>query len=390
MRHPLGANTPYGESGGNAAVACEICHMPKATSGGFPMHLWRINSSASYTTFPAHADNAAFTAGKKIANTAADGSYTNAVWVELDYACGQCHVGDKGTGKPGLPVFSKATLAAFAAGIHQADGTNTPPTAVISGLGQTGFTVSFTDASTDAETAQASLAVTVKWGDGAASTGSGGGLFSHTYSTAGTFPIFYTVQDAGGLFNSTTTSVTVPVRYSISGGVYESDLGTPIVGANVYLKQNGITKALQQTVDGTYNFTNINPGTYQVQAYKTGMVFDGDLGVAGVQNPVTVPVTTADVPNKNFIRISTRITVNTSPALDNVTVYLKQSGIVRASAKTNGAGTVDFTVIPGTFQVQAYKAGYSFDGDAGTAGNQNPVTAAAGSGNVTKTFTHTP
>ena len=108
MRHPLGAGTPFGESGGNAAVACEICHMPKATSGGFPMHLWRINSSASYSTFPAHADNAAFNAGKKIANTSPDGSYTNAAWVDLDYACGQCHGGDTDHGtKPGLPALQQ-------------------------------------------------------------------------------------------------------------------------------------------------------------------------------------------------------------------------------------------------------------------------------------------
>jgi hypothetical protein len=390
MSHPLGAGTPYGEAGGEAAVACEICHMPKATSGGFPMHLWRINSSASYSTFPAHADNAAFNAGKKIANVAADGSYANAAWVELDYACGQCHGGDTNTTKPGLPHYDKATLAAFATGIHQGSSTNTAPTAAISGVTQTGYAVSFTDGSTDAETAQASLVVTVKWGDGGISTGSGGGSFSHTYATAGTFPIFLTAQDAGGLTGSATTSVAVPVKYSISGNVFQQDGVTGFAGANVYLKQNGITKSLLQTVDGTYSFPNVNAGTYQVQVYKTGMVFDGDNVTVGVQNPINVTVTSANV-TRDFKRVATTITVltrNGATNLDGATIYLKQNGGVVASGKTI-AGAVAFTVVPGTYQVQASKAGYSFDGDSVAAGNQNPVTANAAA-NVIVPFTYTP
>jgi hypothetical protein len=307
MRHPLGAGTPGGLAGSDAAVACEICHMPKATSGGFPMHLWRINSSASYRTFPTSAEFIGNT--KKIANTSPDGSYANAVWVDVDYACGQCHGGDTNTAKPGLPVFSKATLATFAAGVHS------------------------------------------------------------------------------------TAPVPVPVnKYTISGTVFQQDGTTGFAGAKVYLKWNGITKALQETVDGTYSFADLTPGDYKVQVYKTGMVFDGDSVTAGVQNPIDVALTSADVPAKNFKRVATTITVNTSPALSLATIYLKQNGVVKANAKTDVAGAAVFTVVPGTYQVQASKTGYSFDGDAVAAGNQNPVTVPALVVNVDVpvSFTHTP
>lgn len=70
-------------------------------------HLFRINSSATYSAFPAaamgvYADATSCTnAGGSFinnvcyfnANTAPDGTFTNAVWVDMDAACGQCHGG---------------------------------------------------------------------------------------------------------------------------------------------------------------------------------------------------------------------------------------------------------------------------------------------------------
>ncbi len=82
INHLGGSGTPLAEMGTNPSEACISCHMP----GG--LHLWRINANASYSTFPASA-----LAGTVNANIAADGAYTNAVWVDLDAACGQCHGG---------------------------------------------------------------------------------------------------------------------------------------------------------------------------------------------------------------------------------------------------------------------------------------------------------
>lgn len=92
INHLTGSGTPFDTAMGESP--CIVCHMPKPTSGDFPMHVWRINADPNYSTFPSAAQYGAGTIPtKKIANTAPDGSYTNAVWVDIDLACGQCHGG---------------------------------------------------------------------------------------------------------------------------------------------------------------------------------------------------------------------------------------------------------------------------------------------------------
>ena len=80
--HPAGPGTPLEEMEINENTACESCHMPGSK------HLFRVSSDAAYSTFPA----AAFTAGLANANTTVDDGF-NAVWVDVDMACGQCHGG---------------------------------------------------------------------------------------------------------------------------------------------------------------------------------------------------------------------------------------------------------------------------------------------------------
>ena len=82
MAHPMGAGTPFENMATDPAEACEICHMPEK------LHLFRINTDPTYSTFPAGA-----LAGTVNATQQADGSYGRAVWVDLDAACGQCHGG---------------------------------------------------------------------------------------------------------------------------------------------------------------------------------------------------------------------------------------------------------------------------------------------------------
>jgi subtilase family serine protease len=97
------------------------------------VHLWRINASASYSTFPTALQyGIGGTATSRVANTSADGSYTSAVWIDVDYACGSCHGGGTNpTDNPpaeGQTWRSKTALAARAAGIH---GTANPPDLVM-------------------------------------------------------------------------------------------------------------------------------------------------------------------------------------------------------------------------------------------------------------------
>ena len=111
IKHPQGAGTPLGDLS-NVPSACAKCHMPKPNNGvGRSAHVWRINTSATYTTFPTSTQ---WNAGQKTAFTAAAGAYANATWIDIDLACGQCH---NGSG-PAQHYFSKTTLAGRAAGMH--------------------------------------------------------------------------------------------------------------------------------------------------------------------------------------------------------------------------------------------------------------------------------
>jgi len=133
--------------------------MPKPNKGaGLNVHVFRINTDPTYSTFPAagattpgicsnpsfatnktdciaggYCSDAAYTtktdcegAGKKwtayswslVANSAPEGEFADAVWVDINLACGQCHGTD--CTAHSLP---KRILAGFAAGMHAGNGT---------------------------------------------------------------------------------------------------------------------------------------------------------------------------------------------------------------------------------------------------------------------------
>lgn len=97
INHVGGAGTPLEEIGTEPQEACVSCHMP---GGG---HLFRINTSSTYSTFPLPAA----LNGTTSPNTAPDGSFASAAWVDVDAACGQCHGGGLG---------SRQTTGSIAAG----------------------------------------------------------------------------------------------------------------------------------------------------------------------------------------------------------------------------------------------------------------------------------
>ncbi len=152
---------------------------------------------------------------------------------------------------------------------------NQPPAAAgLAGATLSNYTVSFTDASTDPalNNPNGITAVTVNWRDGTSSSGAAGGLFSHTYATAGTYTILHTATDAARLSASETRTLAVPQKFGISGTV--SHGAGSFQGVLMILKYNGNTKATTTTAaDGGYSFTNVLPGAYAVQPYKSGYTF---------------------------------------------------------------------------------------------------------------------
>jgi hypothetical protein len=240
----------------------------------------------------------------------------------VDNVCGQCHGGNTTTTHNGAPYITTAALLPVALNIHGggAPAGTTPPAVssiVTAGAGgfATGVMITLTDASTDAATAQASLLITVDWGDGAVSTGFGGGTFTHTYTNAGTFSIVETVTNAGGLSASKYTpeaiSATAPTT-SITGTVYNSfDNSVPAADVKVKLKNAaGAVKQVATTDNnGNYTFTGLPTTTtqdYTIVARNVGTQFSYTPAI--VPSGTTLPATE----NLNLATATIRVSGGTS------------------------------------------------------------------------------
>jgi hypothetical protein len=100
MRHIGGPGTAFENAKLDPSSACMTCHQPPGIK-----HLWRINTDPTYTlygdytyAYPVNGAAAQSTGSNapglvSLSHTAPDGAYSNAVWVDLDNACGQCHGG---------------------------------------------------------------------------------------------------------------------------------------------------------------------------------------------------------------------------------------------------------------------------------------------------------
>ncbi len=136
INHPTGPGTPF-PTGTSADIpgACVTCHMV-AGDGTVKSHLFRI-SWFPYTTFPT--PEQLYDQNITAPNVASDGVMGNAAWNDVDFACGQCHVGGNGIQNPyGLitpqqaagkaPIFSTGILETYAANMHPGDNSASTPT----------------------------------------------------------------------------------------------------------------------------------------------------------------------------------------------------------------------------------------------------------------------
>ena len=201
INHLKTAGTPLEHWTTAPDEACEICHMPLSSASGSPMHLWRINTDPSYVTM-----------GASQANTAADGSYTDAAWVDVDHACGQCHYAVNGAPGNGAPIRSKVQLAAAAVGMHAASAVTY----------QTTFTTQITGLKVDV-TAQVNCGVGIScppftydwyWGD--SPTHGSGSPATHTYTSYSMKTIVLTVLDSDGRVAGSATRNVTPVSPNVT------------------------------------------------------------------------------------------------------------------------------------------------------------------------------
>jgi len=135
INHPMGPGTPF-PSGQPSDIpgACVTCHM-QAALGTPNSHLFRINTDPNYRTFPT--PDQLYNQNITGLGTAPESSrldfttYNAATWLDVDLACGQCHVGGDGTtnpygltlppGMPGAHAYTRAQLAYWASVMHPPD-----------------------------------------------------------------------------------------------------------------------------------------------------------------------------------------------------------------------------------------------------------------------------
>ncbi len=368
IAHPKSADTPFDTS--QYSNACEVCHMPKPTSGDFPMHVWRINPDASYSTFPTAAEYGAGTSPtKKIANSAADGTYANAVWVDLDLACGQCH----GPAGPAVHQFSKTALSTFAEVMH--DGGVAP--------------------TTNCTTCHTKNIATM----------------NHPVST-GTPATCITCHTKPG--TSINIDASCGACHGGSAGQSATQNGAPYISKSLLLTYaenihlNAAPKASFTSNMSLYTVTltdtstddSIFPDNAITVKWGDGKSETGDAGsvfthIYETASKFNIVYTVTDSnglrsSKTKTVAVKFSITANISPALTtNAKFILKKNGIVIRT----GTGTDSYVfsgLRPGTYKVKMKKLGYTFDGDGVTVGNQNPITVIIGTSDETVTFTHTP
>jgi hypothetical protein len=135
INHPMGPGTPFPTGNpSDLPGACITCHM-QAALGQAASHLFRISADPNYRTFPTPDQlyNQNITSlGVETEYSEMDGSaFTSANWLDVDLACGQCHVGNDGVtneygltlppGMPGSHAYTRAQLAYWASVMHGPD-----------------------------------------------------------------------------------------------------------------------------------------------------------------------------------------------------------------------------------------------------------------------------
>ena len=191
--------------------------------------------------------------------TAPDGTYTNAVWVDLDAACGQCHGGGtNSTDNPpaaGIKYLSKTVLAQSAYNMH-----NTKAQFTWKNDKNISYQVNFT--------AAASAAGSYLWDFGDGTTGSGQ-YISHVYTSTTPVTVTLTVGSQTGSRQVTPAAVnTAPVA---------SKSAPVVTGMSVSLTD---TSTDEQDVQADLNVT-VNWGDGTSSTGNGGNTFTKTYAAAG-------------------------------------------------------------------------------------------------------------
>lgn len=160
------------------------------------------------------------------------------------------------------------------------------------------------------------------------------------------------VVNSGGTVTAN-LQLTQVVSYGAIAGTIRDNLGNPIVGASVSTSPS--TNTVFSDNNGNYTLANIVPGTYSVQASKTGYNSNSVNAIVVANNTVTVDITlTTTVTNGT---ITGRITDTSGNGINSVEITTQPTTI---SVITDNSGYYTLSnITPGTYTVNAVKTGYT-------------------------------
>jgi hypothetical protein len=411
IAHTKAAGTPFDSA--MYESSCVVCHMAtQALANGdqnsLAVHEWRINTDPNYNTFPTvgqfyggacsvhtgavqnapylpvvylsdiSSANCTAAAGTwsavtkdRNAQIAADGAYANAVWVDLDLACSQCHGGSFGAGNThnGAPYYSKLKLAEYALGIHNNDPLNG------------NFSLSYGSDNATASVSAFASGVTCdyNWGDG--SSHGTNCTDTHTYATGGEKLITLTVTsgaDEGARAHVfTAVKATPPTASAVetwTGGTWTEKL----VDTSAAVAPNTLSSVSVAWGDGisttqapgtTFTHTYTRAGTFTVT--QTAKDNTGQKGTATYIVAASNPVIAGNV----YKHASTT-------GISGAYVFVTRtvgSSTYTYYAVTNSAGHYQFSTLgSGAYSdLRVTKAGYTFPtiANPATDGSNNNFTA---------------
>ena len=426
--HPSSPGTPLAATG--EGQPCVICHMLRPDNGkAVRLHLFRISVDPDYSTFPAPSQ---FNGGQIFPNTANDGSSfpgNQAVWVDLDLACGQCH----GGGTAQLTTTGSLSLSGPAAlTVANGAGFTAGQMILIAGAGAggadlytyiaavSGNIITLTDA---AGTAVNNAAVTLNPTQNGAPYESKIQLAGLANNIHGSYPTpkftwlqtgksntvsfnaSNTVCPAGGIctyswaFGDGTTdnsnSIMINHSYmSASTGVNPYSVTLTVTNTNVVNLPGSITQTVTVNIPPTVSESeSINNMTVTLVDSSTsgssisikwgdGSTSTGSAGgtfthtyssnntytivaSATLQGLVASQNLQAIVPTK--YTVGGTVTNLAGTPLSGVSLQLKLNGVAKAAATTASNGTYSFiNVVAGTYTITATKSGYTFASPAAT------------------------
>ena len=401
INHPMGPGTPF-PTGTTADLpgACITCHM-QAALGSAASHLFRINSNVNYSTYPSanqlHVQNIT-TPNMAPEVSPMDGStYNSAIWLDVDLACGQCHVGGDGKtnpygltlppGMPGAHAYTKTQLAYWASVMHPPDpGVPTPTFSPAPGTYHSPQTVTISDAlsgatiyytldgtlpTTSSPIYQAPIPLSTTTAIHAIATHAG---YPQSSVALGSYSILLPTAPQP-TFSPTPSTFSGPQSVALSNTAnlpmfYTLDGSDPTSSATAYVGPISVTRNTTiKAVTAAYGYLNspVSTGNYFIQAPAPAFSLASGTYYTAQNVVVSSNVTGATL---YYTTNGTIPTTSSTPCANPCTLAISATTTLRAIASGGGYATSNVTVATYTIAANAP----SFSPAAGTYYSTQTVT----------------